>query len=87
MLHKYPLIFDSELRARYRRHLARCRDIDAHTEAALCATGGDTRKAALILADKAAADPRLKQEVDALDRLNKLFHWPTPDPKDALSGK
>jgi hypothetical protein len=34
MLHKYPLIFGSELRARYRRHLARCRDIDSHTEAA-----------------------------------------------------
>ena len=82
-----PHIFDPELRARYRLHLARCREIvDAHAEAALSATGGDAKKAARILAAKAAADPRLKLEVDALDRLNALFGWPVPDPKRTLAG-
>ena len=80
-------MFDPELRARYRLHLARCREIvDAHAEAALSATGGDIGRATRILAAKAAGDPRLKQEVDALDRLNDLFGWPAPNPKRTLGG-
>jgi hypothetical protein len=59
------------LRARYRQHLAASRAIiDAHAEAALAAAGGNTRRAAKILGDRAAADPALAGELHALEQLN-----------------
>jgi len=87
MSFRSPHIFDPKLRARYRLHLAKCREIvDAYAEAALSETAGDTRKAARILAAKAAADAGLKQEVEALERLNALLGWAMPDPKRTLAG-
>ena len=70
--------------ALYRRHLARADEIlTEHAQRAMAETGGNVRRAARILGERAKADPAYRAEVESLDRYMKyvwppINNWPLP---------
>jgi hypothetical protein len=68
----------------FRQHLSRADEIlTGHVQRAMAETGGNLRRAARILGERANADPAYRAELESLDRYMKyvwppMNNWPLP---------